>query len=616
MTSFVPPETDEIIESDEPSGNPTFTPPATDKVIDSPKPSMAGGIARSLAQGASFGFADEAEAAIRALVDNDDGEDFSSSYRRNRDQVRQELELFREANPGIALTSEVIGGFAVPGFGAAKTVAKGATLAARVARGAAVGAGTGAVFGAGTAKEVEEVPFESTKGAAFGAGVGAALPLAGAAISTARSVASPSAGAARRIGQAVRRDGMTPDQIAGALDEAKKLGRPAKVADVGGSALRRELEVAAQSPGEAGQIVEKALAARNKQQLERLSRDLVKGTGVKSDTILNAIDSTMKTRSEAAKPVYKRAMDFSAEINDDIVNAWNQTTKTPLGKQALGKARKILNVENFDDAPLMERIDAFKRGLDDIIGASKRKGENAIARKALEVKDRLVSIVDISNPDYRNARQIWENGSNYLEAIDNGRKIMQPGVTASKLSQEFKSLTNAEQEAYRIGAVDSIITKFRQQSAKEPNLIKILRSPEMRDKLKAIMNPRQAERLDKILDLEDVMFATSAQALKGSQTAQRTAAMLEQQKQVGLITIADEITSLVIAPIRSLIVRGIPSLARGARERLLAKQNAIIARRLLSEVGDELTDIPTQIQPSGSISGALIPAVIAGEESP
>ncbi len=634
--AFTPPESDQTVGFTPPTGDEVVTPaPAEQRgfllragmgpmrglaAIFGEEEEAGVGVTRAFLQGATFGFADEAEAATRALADEGD---FVDAYFRNRNEVRQQLATFREERPRLALGAELAGGFAVPGIGTAKSVAKGATLTTRAGRGARAGAVTGALFGAGTAEELEDVPSAATTGAAFGAGIGALIPTAAAGVAatgrgimrTGRAAVSPVTGAARRIGQALGRDRMTPQQIAGALEEARRLGRPARIADVGGAAVRRELEVAAQTPGAAAEFIEKALSKRNKAQLTRLSRDLIRGTGVKADDVEEAIISTMQTRSDAAKPVYQKAMSFSAELNDEIVDAYNKAVKTPLGKQALGKARKILNVENFDEAPLMERIDALKRGLDDVIGGARRRGEKGIAAKALDVKHNLVGLVDEVNPAYKNARQIWENSSDYLGAIDRGREIMKPTFTASRLSREFAEMTNAEKEAFRIGAVDAMITRMRQQSAKEPNLIKLLRSPEMRDKLKAIMTPKAATKLDKILDIEDEMFALSNQVLRGSQTAQRRAQMVEQHKQVGLAALAEELSALVITPIRNIVVRKIPSLARGTRDRMVARQNAIIAQRLLSEAPEELLAVPPV--PELTLTGGRLipPAVIAAEEA-
>ena len=582
-------------------------------------PGTAAGTVGAMSQGMLFGFADEAKAGIRAIWDRLPEEDYSDAYLRIRDQTRAELAAFRRNRPALSIGSEIAGGFIGPGAITGAAVISGTTAGARIGRGAVAGAGTGGVFGAGEAEELSDVPRGVVTGSATGAVIGAVIP---GAIEATRagargmqSIIRPEAGATRRITQALSRDGMTREQILGALDEAKSLGKPATVADVGGEAVRRELEVAVQSPGPAGQIAEKVLAQRNKEQLSRLSKDLIHGTGVKAVDVEDAITKTMKLRKTASKLVYERAMDFNAELNDDIVNAYNKTTQTPLGKEAMGKARKILNVENFDEAPLMERIDAFKRGLDDMIGSAKRQGENSIAAKALSMKKELVGLVDDINPDYKAARKIWENESNYLDAIDNGRDIMKPSFTAAKLKREFAAMTDNEQEAFRIGAVDAILTRMRQQSAQEPNMIKLLRSPEMRDKLKSIMTSQASAKIDRIFDIEDAMFRTATQARRGSQTAQRTAAMAEQEKQIGLQGLIEEITSLVITPLRNVIVHRIPSTTRAARDRLIARQNAQIAKRLLSSEADELLRLPVETaQPPFITGGRLIPGVIAAEE--
>ena len=571
-------------------------------------------------QGALFGFADEIEAAGRAIWDRVPGEDYADAYLRIRNRVRAELEEFRAENPKLSLTAEIAGGLSLPGLGTGSAVAKGTTLTSRIGRGSAAGFGTGAAFGAGQAQEMEDIPSEALGGGALGTVVGGAIPPVVSAVksvfSAGRAVMRPEFGANQRIVQAVGRDDMAPDQLMGALEEARSLNRPATLADVGGEAVKRELEIAVQSPGKAASLAEKFLSQRNKEQLTRLSNDLIQGTGISADNVEDIITKTMRVRSNAARPVYEKAMDFSAELNDDIVEAWRTSINTPLGKEALGKARKILNVEKFDEAPLMERLDAFKRGLDDVIGSARSKGENAVAKKALEMKKELVDLVDAVNPDYKLARKIWENESSYLDSIDRGRDVLKPSFTSAKLKQEFADMTDYEQEAFRIGVVDAVVTRLRQQSAQEPNLIKLLRSPEIRDKLKAVMKEGQSAKLDKVLDIEDAMFRTASMARHGSPTAKRQAAMAEQEKQLGALRGLDFILELAITPFRAVFLRALPAIPRAARERLLAKQNADIAKRLLISDPDEIFSIPMPRQMRSLSDAAIKPAVIGTGSEP
>lgn len=136
---------------------------------------------RSIAQGASFGLADELEARARSFLP-------SETYEQAIKDVRGKLSAYREDRPLEALGYEVAGGLVtgLAGGGralaatAGRTGAKAAAqeLAKAVARGATTSAiGQGAVSGAAGAEGGIE---NRLKGAAMGGAFGAALPFLGA----------------------------------------------------------------------------------------------------------------------------------------------------------------------------------------------------------------------------------------------------------------------------------------------------------------------------------------------------------------------------------------------------------------------------------------------------
>lgn len=155
-------------------------PPAASEPAAAPAdaPGLGVGLARSAAQGATFNFADEIEAATRALADVATGQgSFQESYDRHIADIRSSIEAFRGERPGTAFAAEMAGGLAIPGLGTAGTVARGASTGARVARGLAAGAGTGALAGAGAAEGgLAERGAGAVPGAVVGAGIGAAVP--------------------------------------------------------------------------------------------------------------------------------------------------------------------------------------------------------------------------------------------------------------------------------------------------------------------------------------------------------------------------------------------------------------------------------------------------------
>ena len=103
---------------------------------------LAKGMARGVAQGVTFNFADELEGLARGLLTDE-------TRAEATEKVRGEQNEFRGKEPGLAFASEMAGSL-VPGVGAARMAMKGVRPGARLAgRIAASGAGAGALAGAG-----------------------------------------------------------------------------------------------------------------------------------------------------------------------------------------------------------------------------------------------------------------------------------------------------------------------------------------------------------------------------------------------------------------------------------------------------------------------------------
>ena len=100
---------------------------------------------RELAAGLTFEFGDEIEAGIKT------GFGTNGDYTAKRDEIRAEMEQFRDNNRGEALAWNVAGSLPtalIPGLGMAKA-AQGASLLSKVGTGALLGAGEGALTGLG-----------------------------------------------------------------------------------------------------------------------------------------------------------------------------------------------------------------------------------------------------------------------------------------------------------------------------------------------------------------------------------------------------------------------------------------------------------------------------------
>lgn len=122
--------------------------------------SYAGNLARAAGQGFTFGFADEMEALVRAAMSD-------RSYQEEVQDIRQDIDQFREDNTVAAYGAEIAG--AIPtGVGLGIGLLR-AGIGAGVRGAAKIGAVEGAIYGAGEGEGVEG----TIKSAAIGTGIGA-----------------------------------------------------------------------------------------------------------------------------------------------------------------------------------------------------------------------------------------------------------------------------------------------------------------------------------------------------------------------------------------------------------------------------------------------------------
>ena len=146
------------------------------------------GGANLVAQGATLGFADEGVAALAALVGKALPESmgglpssvsYSEAYEGIRNEIRGNVDQYREESPKAAMAAELVGGLATGGLGASKVAASKALTP--VTRSALAGAGGGAIAGAGYSEgeTLGEVAQDAGAGALVGGALGGGLGLAG-----------------------------------------------------------------------------------------------------------------------------------------------------------------------------------------------------------------------------------------------------------------------------------------------------------------------------------------------------------------------------------------------------------------------------------------------------
>ena len=472
------------------------------------------------------------------------------------------------------------GGLAVK-MGGAVASAVGAEAAGELAK------GTGA-----------ELPMRIL-GGAIGGGVTAGTTAA------VRGAVSPRTNVAADLSRALQRDGDTIESITGRLNEARSIRPNATLADVAGENTRGIVERIAQSPGVGRSLVVPTLTSQQKGQMDRLSTDLSRLTGSQR-TAFQATQNVMASRAQSATPLYRTAYE------DGDVALWSpeleRLSSSPSVKSAMAGAVRIWRDNVIADGygamnpgavvegggqlsflsgkvpvfPNLQFWDYTKRLLDDRVNAAVRAGQNQKVRTLTMLTQQLRNELDRHVPSYREARNAWGGPSQYLESIENGRDILSNKVGAEELRSNLAQMTEAQQEAYRVGAVSAIVGKLRSDTAKLPDLTKYLRSPEMRDKIAAIMpTPEAAESFQQRLDYEISKSELSGRSLAGSATARRQA---EQDAAEGIA--GDLIMgALVHGSTLGLLKNALMTVPNRVRDTLRSRSDAILADILVTPQG-------------------------------
>jgi hypothetical protein len=461
---------------------------------------IVGGTADAATQGASFGFADELGAAVRAtaragtnLLTGKDA-DWGGGYDRALDDIRGREKDFAEEYPVPSTAANIVGGLATgggatlgsragaqAGFKAAANEMQalgraGQSIPGGMARTVATSAGHGALggFGAGEGG-LENRLGSALVGGAVGAGLGAALPAVGYGVNKGFGIArnafglgDPRAKALDHLGRALRRDEpmnaeATPSGVARTLGAT---GKPMTVADAAGNNTLRLGRTVETIPGAGSDRATKFLHERQAGQGERVGEDIAGGLG--GDDFYKTLDDLDMRRRADAAPLYEEAYAQPFVWNPALEALLNR----PSTRSALARARRIAEEEGRDPSGLgldldadgnvtinrtaasMQTLDYVKRGLDDVVEATRNEVTGKLkldedSQAVNQTRRNFLSVVDRLNPKYAEARKAWGGPTQTMEAARLGRRFAKgdPEVVI----QRFHDLSPGDQDVFRLG---------------------------------------------------------------------------------------------------------------------------------------------------------------------
>lgn len=542
---------------------------------------------RTMAQGATFGFADELEARARSLATG-------RPYQDVVDEVRGGLKAYKEAYPKSAMAYE-IGGAAIPAIVPGGQASLGRAAARAGAEGAAYAFGTGE----GSAKErAARLPTGIVAGTLGGAaGYGAAKAIGG--------LANKLADAARRkvggrgativeneIQRLVKQTGKTPDEITKDIIDGRLLAENKTI-----QAAVRSLRT---SGGEASTIIERGLTNRPEQTRQAAMaemRQYLGDAGEGSQVAARRASDELAVAAEAAayaplkgQLLPNEALPALADTLKRVPSASKEVEIRLLAETGEAPFFTVADdgVVSFARTPTVMEAESVRRAVGNRATSLYRgEGMGGAGEAVAGVQEGFREILDFSVPELASTRAQAAAIRADRDAYKAGAQAL-AGDVNEKLADFQKILTGQTPEqsvaAFRAGFMK--LLEGRAATGSRQAMIRNLINPESKENM-ILREIFPQDQLDDVLKTLDIAADAQAAAGKigigtGSQTAEDAA---EAARRGMGITASDMGSVLSGNPIEAIGV--VDKFIRGmSRTKLTDAENARIARVLVSNDPD------------------------------
>jgi len=570
-------------------------------------------------QGATLGFAEEAQAGIAALTAK--ATDLVQSkimgnpsvlkdrtigqlYDEAVNELRGEQAAFAKEHPITATAATVAGGLATGRgmLGLTKAVGIPATGLRGVT---ATGTAFGGVAGAGTAEEGGRIA-----GAAGGAALGAGFGLTVSGISTLGGTVWHTIvpGVKNRLQNIAEVSGLTPAQIRTRLSA---LGPKATLADVA-DVFQRAGDYAAGRLGPTARRVQE-LIRRDETQFSRLIEPIRRTLGSAGNAVRTVSD--LKTiRETQASPLYEKAFAKPLTPTQTLMDLLrrDETQKAWRRVQSIGRSDPEIDVTKLGKGdPSFRGWQAITEQLWDRSSTLARSGQNRSAGVIRRLRNAILKELDDQSPDeFAKARALWAGTKQADDMMEAGGQFFKQN--ADQIKAAMRDMTASDKEFYRLGIGQAIERKM-EQMADTADLSRVFRNKAFRDKVFAVFPEKEAA-VDFLntIRAEAIKKTTTNLVGRGAQTQPRQAV----EKQLGGRAIGTEDVSK-----SGIVRRAISAVTGGPREKtvqelgelLLSQDPATQARALkMLETASREAGKGMTIGPTGALKSMTIGPTGAG----
>lgn len=497
---------------------------------------------------------DKLAAAGDAAFGAGQGETFGDRYGDNLMRQRAMDQADETLNPGSRLTGQAAGLLAtaelLPALKVVREGVRGAGALNAAATGGLYGALTGAVENDGG---VSDKAAAAAQGGVIGGTLGAAAPafvrgaemfagatgkLAGKVAAPFRAAASPETEAARRINEALARDGVADP--AARLAELQSTGANAVIGDIGGETTRRLARSASNLSSEGGEALTNAVSDRFAGQGDRIT-DILKGFGP------SAAGKTLEQLEQAARlanrPAYGRAyMQGGGGLWNDTLESLSQAPavqeairsvlKTGANKTVAEGMPPIRNAFTTDAAgnltlarradgsiarPNLQFWDYVSRELRGKAGEAARAGNKDLASDYGNLRRMLLSELDTAVPSFKEARSGAARFFQAEDALEAGQKFVTARMANDEARKAVMRMKPQERELFAEGFRSDLIAKIREIGDGRDIVKAVFGNPASREKIEIALGKSQAQQLHAALTVEQALLPLQT-AVKGNST--------------------------------------------------------------------------------------------------
>jgi hypothetical protein len=323
------------------------------------------------------------------------------------------------------------------------------------------------------------------------------------------------------IAKKLAQEGISPEELAARqANVVRTLGaRDETLADIGGESMRRLARGSMAIPNAAQTDVRQMLTERAIGAGPRITQDITDLTAIGARDIGDVAEEIIQRRRDAAAPLYKQAFE-AGEVYSPRIDELLAKSKDI--KTAIEVARGL---PQFADLPAnsMLLLDKAYKYVGDMANEARKAGKGSRASDLDTLRNDLLDAIankETGIPVYREAVNTFASDSLLKDALELGAKNFLR-KTPAEINREIKKFPgDAEQQMYRLGAVQSVRDEIYGMRETGNIADKFLNSREMRDRMRTVFNSQgEYETFIKNLERERQMAVTRARIEGGSPTA-------------------------------------------------------------------------------------------------